>query len=250
MTRLHPYDRPTPFGIAHRGGASEFPENTLPAFEGAVRLGFDCVETDVHLTADGVLLAFHDDRLDRVTDRSGLIAEMPYSAVSEALVDGKEPIPLLSDLLGAFPDLVVNIDPKHDASVEPLVEVLRSARAFDRVCVGAFSDRRLQRFRALTGGAVATSLGPRGVARLLAASRGAPGGKFVEVAAQVPVMVKGRRLVTQRFVETAHRRGLQVHVWTVDEPAEMHELLDLGVDALITDRPATLRSVLESRGVW
>src|SRR5688572_11562358 len=108
-------DWPGPLAFAHRGGASEAPENTLPAFEQAVRLGYRYLETDVHTTADGELVAFHDDRLDRVTDRTGMVAELPWSTVRAARVDGREPIPLLEDLLGAFPEARVNIDPKADS---------------------------------------------------------------------------------------------------------------------------------------
>ena len=107
-------DWPGPLAFAHRGGASEAPENTMPAFEHAVRLGYRYLETDAHVTADGVLIAFHDDRLDRVTDRTGVIAELPWSEVQRARVDGREPIPLLEDLLAAWPDVRVNIDPKQD----------------------------------------------------------------------------------------------------------------------------------------
>src|SRR3954469_11856042 len=158
-------DWPGPIAFAHRGGASEVPENTMPAFEHAVRLGYRYVETDVHLTADGVLLAFHDEVLHRVTDRSGAISELPWSVVREAKVDGREPIPRFDELLAAWPDLRVNVDPKHDGAVDALVEVLRGAGAIDRVCIGAFSDERLARVRdALPG--VCTSLGPIGSLQL------------------------------------------------------------------------------------
>ena len=245
-----PFDSQAPIAIAHRGGAGDWPENTMPAFEGAVRLGYRYVETDVHVTVDGVLVAFHDESLDRVTDRTGLIRNLPWSAVSAALVDGLEPIVRFDELLASFPDLRLNIDPKHDGAVEPLVSALRNAGALGRVCVGAFSDRRLARIRRLAGPGLATSMGPRTVARLLAATRGVPTGRFVEVAAQVPPTMRGRPLVTRRFVEGAHRCGVLVHVWTIDEPAEMVRLLDLGVDGIMTDRPAVLREVLESRGEW
>ena len=98
-------DHPGPIPFAHRGGAGDWPENTMPAFAGAVALGYRYVETDAHVTADGVVLAFHDDRLDRVTDRTGTIAELPWREVREARVDGVEPIPLLEDLLGEWPQL-------------------------------------------------------------------------------------------------------------------------------------------------
>jgi glycerophosphoryl diester phosphodiesterase len=222
----------------------------MPAFAGAVALGYRYVETDAHVTADGVVLAFHDDRLERVTDRRGIVAEMTWSDVRRARVDGIEPIVLLEDLLGEWPDLRVNIDPKHDAVVTPLADLLRRTGAVRRVCVGSFSDRRIQRLRYLLGPELCTSLGPGSVAALrlasLGLSRRAPGGSCV----QVPVGLKHVPIVDDRFVRTAHRFGLPVHVWTVDEPGEMDRLLDLGVDGIMTDRPAILRDVLERRGLW
>jgi glycerophosphoryl diester phosphodiesterase len=246
-----PYlDHPGPLAFAHRGGASDEPENTMPAFQRAVDLGYRYVETDVHVTADGVLLAFHDDRLDRVTDRTGVIAELPWSVVKEAKVDGREPIPRFEELLGAWPDLRVNVDPKHDAAAAPLVDALRRTGAVDRVCVGAFSDARIARIRAAIGPALCTSLGPRGVARLRAASYGLPAGRFAAGCVQVPVRQGPVAIVDERFVRAAHRRGLQVHVWTIDEADEMGRLLDLGVDGIMTDAPAVLKDVLVARSQW
>ena len=142
-------DHPGPLPFAHRGGASQWPENTMPAFEGAVALGYRYLETDAHVTADGVCLAFHDDHLDRVTDRTGAIADLPYRLVKDARVDGREPIPLLEDLIGSFPAVRINIDPKHDEVVEPLAAVIRRTGALGRVCLGSFSDDR-QRTAPLT----------------------------------------------------------------------------------------------------
>jgi glycerophosphoryl diester phosphodiesterase len=243
-------DWPGPLAFAHRGGASEAPENTLPAFEQAIRLGYRYLETDVHVTADGVLVAFHDDKLDRVTDAEGVISALPWSTVRQARVDGREPIPLLEELLGAFPEARINIDPKHDDAVEPLAEVIRRTGSANRVCVGAFSDRRIAKVRALVGPQLCVGMGPRQVAQLVSASRGLPAGRLTGACAQVPTGPRRTPLVTARFVEAAHRRGIQVHVWTIDEPAEMARLLDLGVDGLMTDRPQVLREVLEWRDEW
>jgi len=247
MALSHPFlDWPGPIPMAHRGGASEAPENTLPAFEHAVRLGYAYVETDAHVTSDGVLLAFHDEHLDRVTDRTGTVAELPWSEVQHARVDGREPIPLLEDLLGAWPDLRVNIDPKHDAAVDPLADVIERTKAVDRVCVGSFSDRRIDRARARLGPRLCTSLGPLGVARL-AAGLPPPGGV---ACVQVPVEAKGIPVINTRLLRLAHRRAMPVHAWTIDDAAEMVRLLDLGVDGIISDRPAVLKQVLERRGAW
>lgn len=243
-------DQDGPLAFAHRGGAGDWPENTMPAFENAVALGYRFVETDVHVTADGVLLAFHDDHLDRVTDAVGEIAKLDYATVRRARVDGREPIPLLEDLLGTWPELRINIDPKHDACVDALAAVIRRTGSIDRVCVGAFSDRRLARLRVMLGPELCTALGPRGVARLRGASWRIPTGRLAAGCAQVPASAGGITIVDDRFVRCAHERGIQVHVWTIDEPDEMRRLLDLGVDGIMTDRPALLKEVLVERGAW
>jgi len=220
----------------------------MAAFENAVALGYRYLETDVHVTADGKLVAFHDDVLDRVTDRQGRIAELRWSEVGAARVDGHA-IPLLSDLLEAWPDVRMNIDAKNDAAVDPLVEVIRSTGAHDRVCVAAFSDRRLARFRQFTDGRICTAAGPGAIARLRLTSFGSAR-TSAAACAQVPVRYGRVRIVDASFIRACHRRGLQVHVWTIDQAAEMELLLDLGVDGIMTDHPAVLKEVLVARNQW
>ena len=247
----HPFlDHPGTLAFAHRGGAEEYPENSLAAFRHAVDLGYRYLETDVHATLDGVVLAFHDNTLDRVTDRSGQIADLPWSEVSGARIAGREPIPLLSELLEEFPEARINIDPKDDRVVEPLVNLIRDHGALHRVCLGAFSDRRLARCRSLLGPTVCTSAGPLAVARLRLASLGFPTGRPAALCLQVPVRQSGIPIVDRRLLRMAHDRGLQVHVWTIDDPGEMVRLLDLGVDGIMTDHPRVLRQVLIERGDW
>lgn len=242
------FDHEGPLAFAHRGGALEGAENSLAAFRAAWDLGFRYFETDVHVTADGVVLAFHDDSLDRVTDRQGRIADLSWQQVSEARIGGQEPIPRLMDLLEEFPDAFFNIDAKHDAVVDPLIEEIRRSGAVERVCVAAFSDPRIHRLQAALPG-VAASMGPRGVARLVAGRFGRAD-RLTAQCVQVPPSARGVPLVTRRFLERSHRLGLHVHVWTIDESDEMHRLLDLGVDGIMTDRTAVLRDVLVERGVW
>ena len=245
-----PYlDHPGILAFAHRGGAGDAAENTLPAFARAADLGYRYFETDAHLTADGVVVAFHDDVLDRVTDGTGAIADLPWAEIAQARVGG-QPIPRLDELLETFPDVRVNIDPKHDPVVAPLADLLQRLGAVERVGIGSFSDRRLAEMRRRCGPRLCTSLGPRGTARLKAAARGVPIGRLPSPCVQVPVR-SGRVVITdRRFVVAAHRRGLQVHVWTVDDPAEMERLIDLGVDGLMTDRLEVLKDVLVRRGLW
>ena len=222
----------------------------MPAFEAAVALGYRYVETDVHVTADGVLVAFHDAELDRVSDRTGAIEHLPWSEVSAAVVGGSERVLRFDELLDAFPDLRVNVDPKSDASVDPLAEAIQRAGALERICVGSFSDERIERLSLRLGPRLCTSLGPRGVAKLRAGSYGVPAGQLRADCVQVPPAARGRTLVDARFVQAAHDLGLAVHVWTIDEVDEMHRLLDLGVDGIMTDRPARLKEVLQSRDQW
>lgn len=242
-----------PIAFAHRGGAADGLENSMAAFQRAVDLGYRYLETDVHATADGVLLAFHDDTLDRVTDRTGRVARLPWATVGRARIGGRERIPLLEDLLGSWPDVRVNVDVKERSAVTPLARTLARTGAVDRVCVASFSGSRLAAARAAVGPELCTSLATRGVARLRtaavhpAAHRLAPRGV---PCAQVPDRVGWLRVVTPGLVAAAHARGQQVHVWTVDAAAEMHRLLDLGVDGLMTDQLVTLRDVLRSRGHW
>jgi glycerophosphoryl diester phosphodiesterase len=244
-------DHPGLLAFAHRGAhGGDVPENTMRAFGRAVDLGFRYLETDVHLTADGVLVAFHDDRLERVTDGTGILADLPWSEVSAARVGDTDPIPRLDELLETFPEARFNLDPKHDAALEPLLDALRRHDALDRVCVAAFSDERLARARSAVGPRLCTGLGPREIARLVAASRRVAWFRTEGAAAQVPIQHKSMTIVTPRFVAAAHRRGLQVHVWTIDDAAEMERLVDLGVDGIMTDRAEVLRDVLVARGRW
>lgn len=236
--------------FAHRGGAEEFPENTMAAFEAAVKMGYRYLETDAYTSSDGVLLSFHDDVLDRVTDGEGPLHALDYGTIRKAKVAGSEAIPLMAEVLDAWPDVRVNIDPKVDGAVEPLIKLLKDMDVLDRVCIGSFSSKRIDAFREAFGHKVCTSMGPGETARLKGASLGLPVGAFKANCAQIPVSRHGVTLATRRMIETAERLGLQVHIWTIDDETEMDSLIKLGVHGLMTDRPSLLKSVLEERGLW
>jgi len=242
-------DMPRPLAFAHRGGAAHHPENSWRAFEHAVGLGYSYLETDVQATADGVLVAFHDRTLDRVTDRAGRISQLPHREVTAARIGGTDSIPLLEDLLGAWPETRFNIDVKDEPAVWPLAEVLRRTAAWDRVCVTSFSALRLAAVRRQLPRPVCMATSPVGVAavrlwvpgqRLAARLR-----RLSVRCAQIPVSV-----ATGSFLRRAHAVGLQVHVWTVNDRSVMASLLDLGVDGIMTDETEALRDVLAARGQW
>ncbi|MGW2433965.1 glycerophosphodiester phosphodiesterase [Streptomyces sp. NPDC001640] len=254
MTTLirHPYlDHPGPIPFAHRGGAADGLENTLAQFRRAVAAGYRYIETDVHATADGKLVAFHDTTLDRVTDGAGRIADLPWEDVRQARVAGSEPVPLFEDLLEEFPGVRWNVDIKAEPALRPLLDLIERTDSWDRICVGSFSESRVVRAQRLAGPRLATSYGTRSVLGLRLRSWGIPAGlRRSAIAAQVPESQSGIPVVDRRFVRAAHARGLQVHVWTINEPDRMHRLLDLGVDGIMTDHIGTLRKVLEDRGTW
>lgn len=245
--------------MAHRGfTGDEAPENSLPAFAAAVELGFRYVETDVHATADGALVAFHDDRLERVTDGSGVLTELPWSVVRQAKIAGTQEIPTLDAVLESWPQLRVNIDCKAAGAVKPLVEVIERHRAHDRVCVASFSDRRRQAVLRLLSQPVATSGGKSVISRFVAGGvtptwtripLGQNALRDIDCL-QVPRVAGRIRVVTEASLRRAHDANVQVHVWTIDDAAQMQELLDLGVDGIMTDRADILRQVLIARGQW
>ncbi|MCW2780747.1 MAG: glycerophosphodiester phosphodiesterase [Marmoricola sp.] len=243
--------------FAHRGGAHHpdvlGAENTLHAFKHAVALGYHYLETDVHATKDGVLVAFHDAVLDRMTDHSGALADLTTTDIAQARIGGVYELPTMASLFEEFPACRFNIDLKSPDAGEPLAALIKVMNAWDRVLVGSFSRTRLQEFRKLTGGRVPTSATPiDGVLY-----RGLPVPRLATIltggrvaALQVPHYRGPINVITRGFVRRAHAAGVHVHVWTVDEAPEMHELLDLGVDGLFTDRTDVLKDVLVERGQW
>ncbi|WP_375482798.1 glycerophosphodiester phosphodiesterase family protein [uncultured Jatrophihabitans sp.] len=242
-------DTDGPVAFAHRGFAVAGGENSMAAFQAAVDLGYRFLETDVRVTADGVALAFHDATLDRVTDAHGRIDRLPWSAVRRARIGGTEPIPLLSDVLATWPDVCLNLDVKSGPGVAATAAAVRATGALPRVCVGAFSARRVHAVRRLLGPRLVTGLAPHEALGLRAA-RGRVAAGLRGRCAQVPPRLGPVTLVDRSYLAAAHRLGVRVHVWTVNDRAEMTRLLDLGVDGVMTDRADVLRNVLRERGQW
>jgi len=233
----------TPLAIAHRGGAGLAPENTLDAFARSYALGVRYLETDVRMSADGVCLAFHDATLDRVLGRPGTVR----TTMSTEL----RGIPTMAEVLHAFPDAYFTIDVKDEVAIAPLAKTLIEADAAHRVCAAGAWDGWLARLRHQVGPELTTALGWRALATLLASAptRVIPPwwhepGRFAHVPERLASLLTGRLLTR------AHALGVRVIVWTVNEPARMHRLLDAGVDGIISDRPDLLRDVLISRDQW
>ena len=261
--RLDPERWRRPVAIAHRGSRVLWPENTDMSFRGAYELGFRHFETDLHLTADGALVCFHDPTVDRTTEGRGRVEDFTLADLQtldaghrHSAGDGfpfrgnGSRVPTLEWVLTTFPDVSVVVDLKSDGLVTPLAALIEDIGAHDRLIVGSFHDARLTEFRQITADRVPVSSGPA-LARLwVLASRVGRGAGGDVAALQLPTHMRGVRVIDARLVRAAHASGLQVHVWTVNEPGEMSRLLDLGVDGLVTDRPDLLRELLVERGEW
>jgi glycerophosphoryl diester phosphodiesterase len=231
----------------------------MEAFQGAVDLGYRYLETDVRLTRDGVVVVFHDATLDRLTNGTGRVADWRFDELSQLDAaftyqpSGDFPyrgegigIPALEDVLATWPDVHFNIDLKATGTPEAVAEIVERLDRRPSVLIASFSDRRIARFTRLTGGQVATSAGSAASVAMWVASRLGRSPRVGATAYQVPFDQRGMP-IDRRFIDGAHATGAQVHTWTVDDAADMHRLLDLGVDGIVTDRPDVLNDVVAAR---
>ncbi len=260
MKRVDPFSAEHPIAFAHRGGRLRWPENTLLAFRNSAELGYKYFETDLHLSADGVLMVFHDDTLDRTTDGSGPIND--YTAAELKRFDAAFrfgssrgwpyrdqgiTVPTLEELVTALPEASFTLELKQPGLEAPLVEFIDKHNLRDRVMVGGYEDAWLKEVRRHSGGRVPTSSPRHETLLFWLFSRVGIGFPIKADALQVPVTHNKLTVVDRRFVRAAHQAGKQVHVWTINKAPEMHRLLDLGVDGLMSDVPDVLLEVMADR---
>lgn len=255
-------ENPRPMVFAHRGGGGLFPENTLGAFEYSAKMGVDVLELDVHATSDGALVVHHDSTVDRTTDGRGRIGELTLDEIKKLdagyafSTDGGKTfpfrgkgvtIPTLEEIFAALPEMTFNVEPKQQTPsiIKPLCSLIRERKMADKVIVGSFRQAVLDEFR-LECSEVATSASPSEVSKFLALSKTGVAESYSPPmqALQVPEYIGALQVVSKQFVEAAHKRNLKVHVWTINETADMQRLLDLGVDGIMTDYPDRLMDLL------
>jgi len=235
-----------PLAIAHRGGAGLAAENTLEAFSRSYALGVRYLETDVRLSADGQLVAFHDATLGRATGAHGRLRNRTMAELAQLSILGGGAIVSLADVLATFADARFTIDVKDPRTIAPLAKLLVDTDSAARVCIAGMRGCWLADLRDLTSPDLSTALSWRELARLAARSAPDAAGSF----AHVPLRLGRMRVYTDELLARAHGTGIRVVVWTVNDSATMHRLLDRGVDGIITDRPDILREVLVARGQW
>lgn len=249
-----------PKAWAHRGGSAENPENTDRSMAHAVELGFGYIETDVQVTKDGVVVVQHDPTLDRTWPAKGFVKDYTWEQLSQLRTADGARMMTLEELLLTYPKVRLNLDPKAPQNVSAMMEVVRLCGAENRVTCGAFeveSSALLRSYYPTLG--LRTGLNyPEAIRFGLQANLGIPGRLIRGVppmggsafALQVPPVWRSLKVVSNRFVNACHQRGWQVQVWTVNDADQMHQLYDLGVDVVMTDRPSVLKQVLQDRGEW
>ena len=236
--------------FAHRGGNEFAPENSFRAFKSAVDIGYKYLETDVHLTKDGFLIAFHDDTLDRVTDKSGLIRDLTLSEVKKAKIAGTDEIPLLSELLNSFTDCFFNIDCKVDETVQPLINLINNKDFINRVCIGSFSQKRINFIRKSLGKEVKTSMGPAEVILSKFLSYTSLGYNFKSSYTSIPIKRYGINLLEERNINYLKSNNQKVIAWTINDEDQMKMLINIGIDGIMTDNLTLLKKVLIEENLW
>ena len=241
---VHPYLKHQGIAIsAHRGGSIEAPENTLESFEYALELGSEYIETDVQLSADGIPFIFHDDDLLRLLGKN-----LPFNSLHSEEIDKLRlfesyRIPTLEAALKKFPNALFQIDVKTDEVAIPTMEVIKELDAFDRICIASFSSKRLKLVKEKYP-ETCLSMGPIEVLKLLLSSFGLYKKTIQGDCLQIPIYQYGIKLVTKRFVKFVQSLDLKIHVWTINDEVVMQEMINLGVNGIITDKPKLLKEVL------
>jgi len=260
------FDAPAPRVFGHRGAAGVAPENTLPSFAAAVALGANYLELDVHATSDGALVILHDATLDRTTDGEGPVRQHTFEAVSRLdagyrfTYEGRlfpfrgqgVRVPLLETLLRLYPDFRFNIEIKQESPpiVEAVVDLLGRTGTADRTLLAAENDTTMRAIRAAVGDRVATGMSAGDVAEFIGRCRSGDWSDYKPLgrAMQIPPRFRDVELVTPQTIAAAHRLGIEVHVWTINDAAEIERLLDLGVDGIMSDLPGLAAVAAARRG--
>ena len=226
-------------GFVHRGDTSIFLENTIEAFQSAVSLGYQYLETDLRETSDGKIITFHDPNLKRITGANITISETKFSDIRMRRLPSREIIPTIDELLEEFPDSFFNMDLKVNQIEEKVLKKINSHNALERVCLGSFNSKTIKKINSLEP-KILTSMGISQVIMYKFFQK-----KNISKLIQIPTRWNGIKVITKKFIDRLHNDGLKVHVWTVNKETEMQSLIDLGVDGIMTDNASGLIKVMK-----
>ena len=231
--------------LAHRGGSIESFENTIESFYYSQSLGCKFIETDVQVSSDGIPYIFHDETLTRLLNKNTVFSNLHSNEIDNLRIFDSHKIPRLNETLQTFSDMYFQIDVKTDEVAMPALEVIHQCKAEDRVCIASFNSARLSKVNNKYR-EICLSMGPNEVSKMLLSSFGLYKKTIMGDCLQVPMYYYGIKVVTKRFVDFIHSKGLKICVWTINDEKTFKKLIDMGVDGIITDKPKLLFEVLNS----
>lgn len=259
-----------PLVIAHGGAKDLFPENTMVAFDGAMDIGVDMLEIDVCLTKDDILITHHDLTIDSMSDGSGAVRDYTFEELKAfnfgdgfKALDGSFPykdkyvaVTRLEDVFSKYPDILYNVELKDkgetgEKAAGILFDLISRYGLESSILVPSFSDETINYFRELTGGTVMTSSAREETKKFIYCHIARVDNLVFDVnyeAMQLPLSNSGVNLAKKSIIKDAHRRNVAVHYWTIDDKETMKELILMGADGIITDRPDLLNDVLDEMG--
>ena len=220
----------------------------MEAFEQSINLGFKYIETDVRATKDNKLVIFHDPDLKRMLNLEIDISSINYDELSSYKINGVHKIPTFLETVSSWPNINFNIDPKSDKSAELLISELKSVGNLDRFCVGSFDSTKLNKIRNAFDNKLCTSMGTNEVINFYFL-------RFFGINSintpclQLPYFKNGFKIITAKLIRDAHKFNKKVHAWTIDDPKEISELLDMGIDGIMTDSPELLKNEVAKKGI-
>ena len=232
--------------LAHRGGSFESFENTIESFYYSQSLGCKFIETDVQVSSDGIPYIFHDETLTRLLGKNDVFSNLDSSEIEDLRIFESHKIPRLDETLQTFPDMCFQIDVKTDEVAMPALEVIHKCRAEDRVCIASFNSSRLSKVNNKYP-EICLSMGPNEVGKMLLSSFGLYKKTIMGDCLQVPMYYYGIKVVTKRFIDFIHSKGLKICVWTINDEKTFRKLIEMKVDGIITDKPKFLYEVLNSK---
>tara|TARA_B100000287_G_scaffold130419_1_gene122549 strand:- start:911 stop:1639 length:729 start_codon:yes stop_codon:yes gene_type:complete len=231
--------------IAHRGGNTDFPENTIASFKKALELGYTCIETDVQVSLDKVVYVYHDSDFKRLLDIDKKVSDTRSEEIDTYLLAGEHKIPRLQEILDQFPETIFSIDAKSWDVVDPLADIIKESNSMSRVYIASFSDRRVRYLSKILDGKVKTVAGTSQVIKFIIGFLTGFRFSFSADFIQVPEKKFGIKLVSHRSIQYAKRIKIPIHVWTVNDQDKMASLIQLGVNGIMTDECEKLKLVLE-----
>ena len=235
--------------FAHRGGSLESTENTLDSFQHSINLGYEYIETDVRHTRDNKLVVFHDEDLKRLCNEEIKISDMEYEDLKKIKIKKKHYNPLLDEVLTTWPNINFNIEPKTFTSAKLLSQSLKKIKNINRFCIGSFSFKKLEMIRNNVGVKLCTSMTKSETIKFYL-KQIIPLSKINIPCLQIPSRYMGFKIITKSIIDKFHNQNKKVHVWTVNDENEINELIDIGVDGIMTDKPTLLKRILKSRSLW